>query len=1019
MAIRLNYLDPYPLEGVEKLSEWDLPARPAFMESRAYETLEREMERYLRGEISGRSVLIAAHRGNGKTTLALRAVETLERKMLRAVARSGEERGVQRPLLVKLHASALDSAPDLALKHLASSLYRALAKEATESFARHARGGRGSAAAKRELAERSAQLRLDLDVTPDLAALRSFWHRLGKLGDGVLWPSREGGQPTSGRPPDRGMLELAALATANGAFLKCAGKLEDTLKSGREAERSREAKQSIALDGKELANKLWGLAAGTLAGGAVWAANQPILAAAAGVGVALFGTLVLNLSESRKLRQTRSTEHVFLPDHDLATLDRDLPVVIERIRAVGLAPIFVIDELDKLDEPHEFIETILNRLKNLVTDFGFFCFLADRDYYDEVEAKVRARLYPKEHSYFSHRLLLAYQPAEMAHYVRKLWRIESPAGDPRREEDAASVLTAYALHESRLNLIDLNRVLARLDDKLQRFALDAGTITGSMVYLLPMAVQLAIDHVLHHPSIRHRIEEDAGFAQIVVEVMYFITRAWIAGAESVTIDYDTIKQELLRRRGWEDDASEEADRAEAALRNAVSDRDLALLANKIRSQAQLLTDFSNLAREVLGSLRDVLADGPRSLDGTPAATRETMLTELVPILTTIPGGLLRKTNGQDSTYSFRYDRFGISGEDRLDQEAAEQGINAWEELDPRRVDGILDFDILTEFGIVPRNLNPVALRDSVQRIRVQRIRRNPRQPDLVTEVSDAAYVQRLTSLGSAIGFWRPAIVRLGALALNLEKDAGERPNRRPVVQAAFRAIDRFFGTQRLAALAVSTEPASARRPISRLLRSSVVEILLQVADRDLQMTTPSLTASVRYTREELRENGLTRPPPEHDAPARWRQRVSAWLGARPIDPIDYGDLVHAAAVNRPIQSALRPDLDRMTVAEWSEFCMLAFTEPLVSPYRWGVSAALCALGFGREAVVAAGDREFEAGASAGGVGVIRVYEAADKWPAVPPDRAQQPVFAVPFADRIHYADLAKWLTEHKFLELTE
>ena len=51
--------------------------RPAFAESPAYHTLFRELRNYLNGEIPGRSFLVSGHRGAGKTSMVLRAIEDL------------------------------------------------------------------------------------------------------------------------------------------------------------------------------------------------------------------------------------------------------------------------------------------------------------------------------------------------------------------------------------------------------------------------------------------------------------------------------------------------------------------------------------------------------------------------------------------------------------------------------------------------------------------------------------------------------------------------------------------------------------------------------------------------------------------------------------------------------------------------------------------------------------------------------------------------------------------------------
>src|SRR5262249_40435064 len=152
-------------------------------------------------------------------------------------------------------------------------------------------------------------------------------------------------------------------------------------------------------------------------------------------------------------KSERGVDYTFIADRSLQTLERDLPLVIERVRAAGLAPIFLIDELDKVSGTSNVIDRIIGRLKNLTTDYGFFCFLTGREYYDEIELKVTTEAFPNEHTYFSHRLLVLYRPSELSTFVRQLWTANSAIDS--RAETAAWILTAYILHRARLSTIDV------------------------------------------------------------------------------------------------------------------------------------------------------------------------------------------------------------------------------------------------------------------------------------------------------------------------------------------------------------------------------------------------------------------------------------------------------------------------------------------------------------------------------------------------------------------------------------
>ena len=210
-------------------------------ESAAYGRLCSELTRYVKGEISGRSFLISGHRGAGKTTLILKAIEDTTFRM--------QSYGF-RPLLIPLHgpdlllpsdsdddaetpaaqdsdtANDIDENPDKKneahleapptpanrtqskaskktdaaaapsttardteqfLRQVTIGIYRALADLFHEAYRRAAElySGRGFPA-WRDLPELAAQLRIELDGAPDVSLLREFWRRAGALQDGIV-----------------------------------------------------------------------------------------------------------------------------------------------------------------------------------------------------------------------------------------------------------------------------------------------------------------------------------------------------------------------------------------------------------------------------------------------------------------------------------------------------------------------------------------------------------------------------------------------------------------------------------------------------------------------------------------------------------------------------------------------------------------------------------------------------------------------------------------------------------------
>jgi len=96
-----------PDAGVQILEEWDFRRLPPFLTSSAAQALTEDLKRYLRGDIEGRSFLIAGHRGAGKTSTVLRVAEDAYRNEIAAAldrvksTADAAPRAFQRPLLVK------------------------------------------------------------------------------------------------------------------------------------------------------------------------------------------------------------------------------------------------------------------------------------------------------------------------------------------------------------------------------------------------------------------------------------------------------------------------------------------------------------------------------------------------------------------------------------------------------------------------------------------------------------------------------------------------------------------------------------------------------------------------------------------------------------------------------------------------------------------------------------------------------------------------------------------------------
>jgi len=546
----LDFPEPLTPRARESLSP------PVLIKSKAYDQLLYELRRYCDGQTSGRSFLIAGHRGSGKTTLVLSALQELLPE---------SERGYLRPLNIQLLGPSL--LPDLNEKDLAEpgkgaasgekkltefenvlvqitlALYRAVVREFTSAYeermAAASFGVLSDAPSRARLLEASGQLVLELDEYPGKARLREVWRRSGALPDG-LWSGEE---ITNPRPHQlgQGVRELVALASVSEAYRRISGTIQakTEAKSGEEATTTKTAE--LDLKGKDL----FGPLITVLTGGAVAtgvAALKPGeigLAALAGVLTALVSAIAGKRSSSQSRKRSASSEDLFLPDLSVATLDRVLPVLLERVRAAGLAPIFIIDELDKVADLSARIPQMVKRLKKLVAESAFFCFLTDRRYFEEMRARNVVTPYSVEYTYFTNYVFVTFAHTDLHAYLAQVLKkpestIASPmspealklARDLNEEIADHAVLPYVLLHAAQMHPIDLRRQLGEIRGADKAVALSIGSVRSLKSRRLELLIQVAIELLLEEKDMEEELATDPAFRRLAHDALYFLSRQW-------------------------------------------------------------------------------------------------------------------------------------------------------------------------------------------------------------------------------------------------------------------------------------------------------------------------------------------------------------------------------------------------------------------------------------------------------------------------------------------------------------
>jgi hypothetical protein len=599
------------VEGPEPLSAQALEAGEEciLIESEAYRLLVEELRRYCRREVTGRSFLIAGHRGSGKTTMVSSA-------FLQVLQESKRRQTRLRPLLVQLHGPSLFPEPsqgapgpsaappsagtgttrpktdaELALEQITLGLHRAVAREFSAAF----RAAFDVPVVREQswwqkligipiqpvrfwshaaLAELAAAFEVELYEGPTAARLRWYWNHANLDGVGILG--------FDGRDP---MRQIVALSGVCDAYRRISGtyELEEKLKD----EAKRELQRTLGIDSKDTAlfTSLVSLLTGGLVGTGLFAA-----AAAGGPASTVGGVLsalaaagILKYSTTRSGSRAASREYRFIFDLSAATLDRVLPVLIERLQLAGLAPIFVVDELDKVKDLSSRILGMVHHLKKLVAENAFFCFLTDRTYFEGVVRRGATIAYPVEYTYFTHQLFVAFSPCDFHAYIQGheaaagapvregVLRVPRPpappgtqatpapsptpppasvmsaagsasatagappppptpgatlAATPTSESTDLPLLSYMLLHRSRMHAIDLRREIALLRDDDGNVALSPGTVRTDRTYRLDVQIQLAVEMVLDSVELRAKLERDPSFRRTAHDGLYFLSRRW-------------------------------------------------------------------------------------------------------------------------------------------------------------------------------------------------------------------------------------------------------------------------------------------------------------------------------------------------------------------------------------------------------------------------------------------------------------------------------------------------------------
>lgn len=425
MAIYLQEIQ-HPIPGSRRFPRRS--SRNSFLaDCEAAELLVNELERYCGRRVTGRSILVAGLRGAGKTTLVRAAISQVTQKAFLG------SKLPMRPLTVELLGPNIfvDGTPgpmtlprvrqeldvkarQRVLEQVVLGLYAKLSAEFVDGFREKARPVESGDTRSQHILEIAASLEARLTEGPTPAELREYWRAADALESGVLFPgtTRKG----------QGMLELVALSGLGYAYQRVSGTVTETNQNIQATSDSQERSSGWDVRMTELVKPLASLVTGGLVAAAV-APSDLLIGLLSGVVTAVAAGMFFRVTASGSRKEDAKRDRTFLPNTKAETLDRVLPELIQRLMSAGLAPVIVIDELDKVETLWERHDALLANMKKLFAETVFTCCLVNRDFIESLHDAERENRYGRNFSYFTHRAYVSYDAKSLHDYLDQVLEV--------------------------------------------------------------------------------------------------------------------------------------------------------------------------------------------------------------------------------------------------------------------------------------------------------------------------------------------------------------------------------------------------------------------------------------------------------------------------------------------------------------------------------------------------------------------------------------------------------------------
>jgi hypothetical protein len=571
-----------------------------------------------------------------------------------------DEHAAQRTSSDEAYSEDDEKQAQLALVHVILGLHRAAMKEFASCYRQKILRIEADLPGH-DAGELAAQFEIELFEDPPAGRLREYWQHANALTSGILFDT------STARSKDQGGRELVAINGICNAHQRISGALSLTERQKRERSDARESIGGFDAKAVDAFKPLGAVFAGAAVTGGAAIANNLLVAGLVGVAVAWASSLFLKSTSTRNSKRERSLDQVFIPDLTPRTLDRVLPTLVDRLREAGLAPILIIDELDKVTDLVERIDHLICYLKKLMAENVFSCFLTDRGYLEYLRMERGDHAYGRSSSYFSHRLLVTYAPQDVDAYLSEL--LEAQDGPNDAAELDREVLKWVLRHRSQLHALTLSRELAAIRGDDGSLTIPPGALRTDFQYRIDVTLQMAIELRLYSKEVRGWLQRRQMMQQTLFDALYYLSRSWLrgdAGVDLTSVGRKRILDELaarmnLREACGDDDAKQpQPGSATASKTEPLNDDDRNTLCGVLADIAQFLGpgNTAERVRATWTALVKRLNLGPAA-EPVPAVMSALLLAE--------DSLLVRAAGAVDGRFEWRYRGSGLLRDERAAQ----------------------------------------------------------------------------------------------------------------------------------------------------------------------------------------------------------------------------------------------------------------------------------------------------------------------------------------------------------------